>query len=456
MASISSLGVGSGLDLSGLLDQLRSAEREKLQPIVTQQSDEKAKISAFGRLQTALDGFQDAVAKLNDASLYSSLSTSVQGEGVMATAGADASPGRYEVSVTQSARGGSLATSRIDDINLEDPLTDAGAQLTLTFGDGSTMPIDLAADSTLGDIRDTINATPDTGVTASIINDGTGNRLVLASSETGEAAAITDMTFTGLSVGATLAKDADTLRAGRDAELEINGIAITSPSNRVEGAIQGITLDLDDSASGQTSTVVVERDSDSLREAVTGFVSAYNEMKSTVGRMTAVTGDADTAGELVGDRTVRTIQTRLSRDLGESVLGGELELMSQVGISLTPNGRLELDQAKLDEAIAGNPQGVAGFFAGDSEAAGMAGRLSGTLEQVLGDSGMLKRSIESSETRIDNLGDRYARTERSIESTIDRYRTQFGQLDSMLAQMNSMSDYLTQQFSALDAQLGRK
>jgi len=447
MASISALGVGSGLDLTGLLDQLRSAERQKLQPIVTQKNQEQAKISAFGRLQSALDKFQGAVAKLNDAALFSSLSTSVRGEGITATASDGASAGRYEVEVVNTARAGSLATLGVDSSSA--PLVGAGGgSLTLEIGGQALDPIALDENASLADIRDAINAQNDRGVRASIINDGSaeGYRLVLSSTETGEAAAVTGLSFTN---APTLQADEASLVAGRNAELKINNITISSASNRVEGAIQGITLDIEAATPGQVSTVVVEQDSEALKEAVQGFVSAYNEMKSTVGRMTNVTGDAATAGELVGDRAVRTIETRLSRDLGTLVEGGDFRMFSDFGISLRPNGRLELDEAKLDSAIANNSQALADFFAGADKASGMAGRLDATLGQILGNDGLIKSSIQGSESRVKNLESRFERMEQTIERTIERYRRQFGQLDSMIASMNATSAYLGQQFDML-------
>ncbi|GEK48169.1 flagellar hook-associated protein 2 [Bisbaumannia pacifica] len=448
--AISALGVGSGLDLNGLLDQLRSAERQKLQPIVEQRTQEQAKISAYGRLQTGLDKFQDAVSKLNDASFYQSMTSEVSGDGVNAIAGEDAVAGRYEVSVTQVAKTGSLASQGV--ANSSDPLVGAGGDtLTLSFEGKADVDIALEEGWSLDQVRDAINADPDAGVSASIINDGSANgyRLVLNSTESGFDAGIKNMTFGNTA----LAEDATTHQAGQNASLEINGIAITSASNTVEGAIQGITLELDASAEGKTATVVIEQDSEALKEAVQEFVTAYNEMKSTVGRMTAVTGDVETAGELVGDRTVRTIQSRLSGDLGDMVAGGDIELFSQMGISLTPKGRLEIDEAKLDEVIATNPQGLADFFAGDSEEAGMAGRLEATLDQVLDSEGILKRSIDSSEGRVERLEERFERTELRIEGTVERYRKQFAQLDAMMARMNSTSAYLGQQFDMLSAQL---
>ncbi|KGE77678.1 flagellar hook protein [Halomonas sp. ND22Bw] len=448
MAAISALGVGSGLDLNGLLDQLRTAEQQKLVPISEQRTEEKAKISAYGRLQSGLEKLQGAIDKLNDASTFTNLTANVQGDGMTATVGEDASAGRYEITVNQTARAGSLASEGVSDPGAA--LVGAGGdELTLTFGDGSTSgPISLAEGATLEDIRDAINADETAGVDASIINDGTSSRLVLSSQESGAAAGIESMSF----ANGTLAGDASTKQAGRDASLDINGIAITSTSNTVEDAIQGVTLELEPSSAGETMSLVVEPDTESLKESVQAFVSAYNEMKSTVGRMTEATGDVETAGELVGDRTVRTIQSQLSRDLTNPVSGGDLEIMSAVGISLDENGRLELDEGKLDEVIADNPQGLQDFFAGTTEEGGFAGRLAGSLDNMLDSEGMVQRAIDTSEGQVGRLEDRFDRTEQRIERTVERYRSQFSQLDGLIAQMNSTSAYLSQQLAGLNMQ----
>jgi len=455
MATITSLGVGSGLDLNGLLTQLQSAERQKLTPLTQQQSAQQTKISAYGRLQSAMGRLQDSVTALNDPSTFRKQTSTVTGEGVSATAGETANAGRYDINVTQLAKGGSVASNSVA---IDQVLTTATTSLTIDFGatytngtfDASAAPLssyslDIAADSTLEDVRDQINADADAGVTASIVNDGTGYRLALSSKETGKEASVVG--FSGL---AQLTMDDATLRPGQDAELEVNGIAITGTTNRIEEAIQGVTLDIS-AVSGNPVSLVIERDEASLKEMINEFVSTYNEMRSTIDRMTAFNGEGATSGELLGDRTARTVEDRLRRDITDSLGNGDLNRLAQIGIDIDERGRLQVDETKLDETVATNPEGLMAFFAGDTEEAGFAGRLNATLESITADDGIIQVSVNSAESRIDNLDKRIARTELSIERNIERYRSQFAQLDGMVAQMNSTSAYLSQQFSMLSA-----
>jgi flagellar hook-associated protein 2 len=455
MATITSLGVGSGLDLSGLLTQLQAAERQKLTPLTQQQSAQQTKISAYGRLQSAMGRLQESIAALNDPSTFRKQTSTVTGEGVIATAGETANAGRYDINVTQLAKGGSVASNSVA---IDQVLTTATTSLTIDFGatytngtfDASAAPLssyslDIAADSTLEDVRDQINADADAGVTASIVNDGTGYRLALSSKETGKEASVVG--FSGL---AQLTMDDATLRPGQDAELEVNGIAITGTTNRIEEAIQGVTLDIS-AVSENPVSLVIERDEASLKETINEFVSTYNEVRSTIDRMTAFNGEGATSGELLGDRTVRTVENRIRRDITDSLGTGDLNRLAQIGIEIDEKGRLQVDETKLNEAVATNPEGLMAFFAGDSEEGGFAGRLNATLESVTADDGIIQVSVNSAESRIDILDERIVRAELSIERTIERYRSQFTQLDGMIAQMNSTSTYLSQQFSILSA-----
>lgn len=468
MATITSLGVGSGLDLTGLLDQLQEAERGKLAPITLQKKQQQAKISAFGQLQTSLNAFQDSVAKLNDPKLYQSLSASVRGDAVKATTTASALPGSYRVEVSQLATSGTLASSRITEAKDEALDLQGATAMRLTFGssegvDTKTVDIAIAEGSSLTAIRDAINANKEAGVNATIINDGQGYRLALSSKETGAAASIDSFNFIDANGGPATGPFTEgdgTKRGGKDAELTVNGIAITSAKNQIEGAIQGVTLNLSELSLGEdetaTSTINIERDTLKQREAINGFVKAYNDLKGTIGKLTSFNGDSETAGELVGDSTVRTIESRLRSVLTGGAEGGEISTLNQLGITLQRDGTLKVDDTKLDDLVANNPQALSDFFAGAKKESGMAGKLTSSIEQMLGNNGVVKLAISGAENRVKSLDNRFERMEKSIDGTIARYRKQFSQLDGMIAQMNSMSSYLTQQFDALDNQLGRR
>nr|WP_290698923.1 flagellar filament capping protein FliD [Halomonas sp. UBA3074] len=465
MATITSLGVGSGLDLTGLLDQLQEAERGKLAPITLQKKQQEAKISAYGQLQTSLDAFQDAVAKINDPKLYQSLSASVRGDAIKATTTADALPGSYRIEVKNLATTGTLASTGVE--SRDAPLSLNGAdRLRLTFGVDKEVNISIAPDSSLDAIRDAINADENAGVNATIVYDGSeeGYRLALSSKTTGAEASISGFAFVDSQNPETtlvgpFSEDALTKQAGKDAALTVNGIIISSAKNQIEGAIQGVTLNLaelsiaeDETASG---TVNIERDTLKQREAINGFVKAFNDLKGTIGKLTAFDSESGSAAELLGDSAVRTIESRLRSVLTGGVEGGELSTLNQLGITLQRDGTLEVDDGKLSDLVANNPQALSDFFAGNAKEGGLAGKLEASIGQMLGDSGVLKGAISGAENRVKSLDTRYERMEKSIEGTISRYRSQFSQLDVMIAQMNSTSSYLTQQFDALDAQLGR-
>lgn len=465
MATITSLGIGSGLDLNGLLDQLNDAERGKLAPITRQQEQQEAKISAYGKIQSSMDALQDAVGALSDPKLYQSLSANVRGDEISATTSADALPGSYRVEVTALATAGTLASQRL--VGTEsDAALDMGdaTQLRLDFAGQDSVKIDVAADSSLEDIRDAINANEAAGVSASVIFDGEGYRLALSSKETGLDASINGFSFLKAdgTNAVTQPLGAEAARAGQDAALTVNGIAITSASNTIEDAIQGVTLNLGELnlGAGETasSTVNVERNTLKVREAIGDFVEAFNDVKSTIGTATKFDSESGASGDLVGDSTVRTIENRLRSVLSGGVAGGEFSTLTQLGITLQRDGTLEMDDDTISGLAKNSPDALSDFFTGvegDANSVGLASSLNTTLDQLMSKNGTLGNAISGAENRIDSLGERYERMESTIERTISRYRTQFGQLDAMIAQMNSTSSYLTQQFDALDAQLGR-
>lgn len=460
MASISALGVGSGLDLSGLLDQLNSAERLKLQPINKQKSVNQSKISAFGRLQSALTSFQTAVEKLNQAKTFQAQTSKISGSGVAVASTASAVAGSYQIEVGSLAQAQSQATGGVSS------QTSKLGEGTLTLRVGSASPFDIAlndSNNSLTGIRDAINAQKK-GVTASIINDGSGlpYRLVLTSDKTGTDSTVSVQfgsdpdkggALTGLFGAYNEVGNPTGIRqtvAASNAQLTVNGVAIISQSNTVEGALQGVTLTV--SATGGPQTLTIERDVDSIKSAITGFVDAYNSLAGTMASLTSYNAETKVAGDLLGDSTLRSVQSRLRSLMTSAVEGDGYTLLSQVGVSLQVDGKFKVDNDKLDKAVRDDVSAVSSFFAGSSLDAGYAGRLRGALQDMLSVDGILSKASEGLKARNVALDKTYERMESIISSTIERYRVQFGQLDSLISQMNATSSYVTQQFTALNAQ----
>src|SRR5450830_1935872 len=341
-ATITSLGVGSGLDLDSILTSLEeSKEASLLTPITNQETSVNAEISAYGTLTSALTKLQTAAEALADSSLYESLTTSLSGSGVTAATTSKAEAGTYKLEVTQLAQAQSLST---DGVTSKTTALGTGT-LTLQVGTADAVSITLdSSNNTLEGIRTAINASG-AGVTASIVNDGsdTPYRLVLTSDSTGTESAMT-VTYTGTDQASSLfgydgssSNMTQTVEA-LDAELTLNGISITSQSNTVEDAVQGVTLNL--SATGSSQTLTISQDTDAIYDAISTFVTAYNSYVSSVDTLTAYNADSDTAGELLGDSTTRRISTELSSDLYTAIGSGTFSYLSQLGISLDVDGTL--------------------------------------------------------------------------------------------------------------------
>lgn len=445
MASISALGIGSGLDLNGLLDQLAAAEQKKLEPIVQRQQSYQAKISAFGKLESALAKFREASQKLDDPKQFQAVQKTVTGDALTATTAKGAPVGTYGIEVTQLAQASSVASFGVAD---EKERLGGGA-ISFTLGNGESFSVDIDSDdSSLVKIRDAINAA-NGGVRASIVNDGGDQpyRLMFSSEETGSEAAITDIAFDG-ALGGALNLDENTRVEARNAELSVNGIAVSSQSNHVQGALQDVTLNLTETGS---ATLEISRDDSAIKKAVNEFVDAYNDLKKTMTGLTKYDADSGSAGELLGNSTLRGIESSLRGVLSGGVADGDFHLLSDVGIKLQLDGTLKVDEDALNDAIADNVGGLSRFFAGVGDKDGLAAGLDDALGAILDDRGLLDNATQGLNDSIDSLQKTYDRTQQQIDATIARYRVQFSQLDSMISQMNSTSSYLTQQFDMLNS-----
>ena len=479
MATITSLGVGSNLDLGTLLKQLQTAESQPLVALDAKAKSYTSKLSAYGTLQSALGVLQTAAKKLADPALFQTVTGTPSVSGILAASSTDASSaGNYSITVSQLAQsqsaiaaGQASTTTAIGNGKITiDFGTITGGTLDPATGkySGASFAVDAsrvakpitidASNNTLAGIRDAINGA-DAGVTASIVNDGSGtpNRLVLVSSQTGEASSMRISVDGDAALQSLLANDpAGTQNlqqtvVAQNARLTVNGIAITSASNTVKDAIQGSTLTLVNTG---TTGLSMKANTSAVTTAVNDFVKAYNSLQSTATTLTAYDADTKTGAALMGDSTLRNLQTRIRQALTTPQAGGadDFKVLTEIGISFQKNGTLAVDATKLDKALASNLAGVSKLFASaTASSAGYGKQIDALVTDLNSTGGSLKVASDGVTATIQKLGEQYKAKQAQIDDTVARYRTQFNQLDVLVNSMNSTMSYLKQQFDAMNA-----
>jgi len=461
MASISTLGIGSGLDLSTILDNLETAEKAGLKPISAQQSSYTAKLSAYGTLKSALVAFQSANTALNKANLFTATSTSSSSSAFSATTTGSAVAGKYTISVSQLAQAQTL-TSKTAQADSKTAIASSDSTLTIQQGgDKKPVTIDIsAANSSLTGIRDAINKA-DAGVSASIINVGNGQyRLSITSNDTGSDNAMTLSVSGDSALQSFMGYDAsgnDGMQesvTAQNAKLKVNNIDIENSSNTISDALEDITLNLNDTTTGN-QTLTITKDNSQSETAITTWVNAYNTLQDTFASLTKYTAvDAGTDaqdtsnGALLGDTTLRTIQTQLKSMLTSSG-SSALKTLSQIGItSDASTGKLNIDSTKLETALKTGSANIKDLFMGDGKATGITTTMDKSLTSWLSSTGIVQAATDGVSKTLKNLTDQYNAASDRIDTLMARYKAQFTQLDVMMSSLNSTSSYLTQQFES--------
>ncbi len=462
MASISTLGIGSGLDLSTILDNLEAAEKATLTPISTQQSSYTAKLSGYGTLKSALVSFQTANTALNKADLFTATTTSSSSSAFSATTTGNAIAGKYTISVSQLAQAQTLTTTGTQADN-KTAIASADSSITIQQGGGKDpVKIDIsAANSSLSGIRDAINKA-DAGVSASIINVGNGQyRLSLTANDTGSDNAMTISVSGDSALQSFMGYDAsgnggmEESVTAQNAKLKVNNVDIENSSNTISDALEDITLNLNDTTTGN-QTLTIAKDTSKSESAINAWVTAYNALQDTFSSLTkytkvdAGTDAQDTSnGALLGDSTLRTIQTQLKSMLSSSTGSSAYKTLAQIGITSDPStGKLTVDSTKLESALKTNSADIKDMFVGDGKNTGITTTMGSNLTSWLSTTGIIQAATDGVSKTLNNLTTQYNDASDRIDTMMARYKAQFTQLDVMMSSLNSTSSYLTQQFES--------
>ena len=459
----------TAFDVPTLVSQLMAVERRPIDKLNARITSTETKISSLGTLNSLVSSFQTAAKSLNTG-LQKLAATPADPSILSATAGSTSVPGTYTVNVSQLAQSQNLvATGRTSST----AAIGDGAATTVTFdfgttngtvftpnGSGSKSITINGTNNSLEGIRDAINSAA-LGVTATLVNDGSGTpyRLALTSISSGVSNSLkittsrvdgsTDSTIGG-SIDSLLGYDpagtknlTQTL-AAQNANLTVNGIAVTSASNTITEAIQGVTLTLKNTTA-TPANLTITRDTAAINTAASGFVDAYNALASQIKSRSAYGTDGKGAGSLAGDGTLRLMQDQMRGIFNTPASGGTLTTLGQVGISFQKDGSLLLDSSKLNSAISDDFSGVSNLF---SSSTGYATRLEAWSKSSLAAGGLLDTRTQSLNKSVKDQNQAIDKLENRMTALRKKYTQEYTNLNLMLSRMNSTSTFLTNQLSS--------
>jgi flagellar hook-associated protein 2 len=473
MASITSLGIGSGLDLNNLVSQLVSLQRQPLQQMDANARKLQGQVSTYGQVKSLFSGLQDASNRLTSPTLWTqTLARSSKESAVAVSGSSSAAAGSYAVSVQSLAGGQTLASGAVFAAATD---TVGAGTLTLqrgrwnegvdafTAGSGvDAVNIDITADDTLQTVRDRINASG-AGVLASLVTDASGVRLALRSTDTGADNGFRITTDSSDPAGlARLAFDPEGAAGGtggmqlklaaQDARATVNGIEIVSASNELTGTIEGLTLRLRE-VTATPVDITVATDTEAVTTAVKGFADAYNALAKFIADQTKYDAATKVGGALQGDSAMTGLQRQLRTVLGATSGASTVyPRLSDIGLELQRDGTVKLNDSKLGEAMKDLPALRRAFANSDSaepQNNGFARRYAQLAQQVLATDGSIETRTQGLRTRIDKISDDKDRLNDRVDAFQARLVQQYTAMDANVARLNAINSYLTQQLAQL-------
>ncbi|WP_426662769.1 flagellar filament capping protein FliD [Rhodanobacter aciditrophus] len=440
---LSSAGIGSGLDVNAIITALVNAKQAgPAQQISSQTTQLQAQEAGLTGLGSALSSLQATLTTLASSITFNTY-TATLGNTALGTASTlpNAQPGNYNLVVNHLA----TAQQRASGAYASGSTVGAG---TLTVSVGSqSMNITVGATDSISTIATAINqSSSNPGVQATIVNGANGAQLLLTSTKTGVANGFTVSAGAGSSAGlSSLATTLNTAGSNEasDASLSIDGIAVTSASNSVSGALNGVTLNL---AATGSSTLTVSQDTGTVTDAVANFVTAYNSYISTVGTLGSYDTSTKQGGVLLGDSTLMSVQRQVNSVLSGTVAGNSIGSLAALGITRNADGTLSSNSSTLASALQSNPGAVQDLFAG---ANGYATRLNSMLDGFTSSSGIIATRTASIQNQLSNLSQESTALTARMNVYATQLRQQYTALDTLMSSLNNTSSYLTSSMNAL-------
>jgi len=440
---LSSAGIGSGLDVNAIITALVNAKQAgPAQQISSQTTQLQAQEAGLTALGSALNSLQTTLGKLGSSLTFTTYAATLGNTALGTTSTLpNAQPGSYNLTVNHLA----TAQTRASSAYASGSAVGAGT-LTVSVGNQS-MNLNVSATDSISSIATAINqSSGNPGVQATIVNGANGAQLLLTSTKTGVANAFSVSAGSGSSAGlSSLATTLNTAGSNEasDASLSIDGIAVTSASNSVSGALNGVTLNL--VATG-SSTLTVSQDTSAVTGAVSDFVNAYNSYISTVGTLSSYDPSSKQGGVLLGDTTLMSVQRQVNSVLSSSVPGNSIGSLAALGITRNADGTLSSNSSTLSSALQSNPGAVQDLFAGTN---GYATRLNSMLDGFTASNGILATRTASIQSQLSNLSQQSTALTARMNVYATQLRQQYTALDTLMSSLNNTSSYLTSSLQAM-------
>jgi flagellar hook-associated protein 2 len=456
MAGLTSQGIGSGLDIQGLVTKLVAAEKQPRQDQITRaQTSTVTTISALATLKGALSSFSDSLNGLDSVDAFDTRSTTSSASDVFtATATNAAIAGSYDVQVSQLASAHQIATKAFPQGSTQNVGT---GTLTIAVG---TSNFSVSIDSnhqTLAQIRDAINQATgnDDFVRATIVNASDGAHLVLSAQAAGDANKIVVSQADGngglasLAYNPSLLTHYDEKHPAQDAVIYVAGYEHRSTSNTFADAIDGVSITaLKEDDADTTHTLTVADDTGGTAARIKSFVTQYNALETQIAKLRSYDPQTKAAGPLLGDAMMRGMENTLRSQLTAAVGGltGNYQSLASIGITTQKDGTLSLNSDKLSAALASDYTGVAKLFGSDG---GVATKLSASLDAMLATDAPIVKRVDSLNSKSVELQQEQTDLDARMQTITDRYNAQFNALDSLLANLQSTSSFLSQQLDSI-------
>ncbi len=449
MASSTITGPGSGYDTQGIVKALVNAEKAPKQSQITkQQTVTTTQLSAVGSVKSALEAYRTAITKLNSAASFNGVAaTTSDDKTVKATLGDGASSGQYVLKVDNLATSSKVTSKSFTGAAAVANPGEENQTLTINQS-GKSYDVIITGGSTLQQVRDSINTQLSAqGISANVLSDANGARLVVGSSNSGVG---TDITLSGDS---DLAVGYDKGPAAINAKYSIDGIAMESTSNTVKSAISGLSLELvAPTDEGKTTTITVASSTATLKTSVQSFVSSYNTLMTAINAQTKVTATGDqattTAGALTGDSSMRDLVSSLRSELVNGSGVGTISSLSQMGITTDQKtGLLSLDDKQWGAAVAKSPTDIAKLF---TDSNGLIARMNKATDSYVGTTGTLSSRVKDLNAKFTDLTTQQDDLNRRMDALQLSLSAKYTAMDTLIAKINASSSSIMTTLNSLN------